>query len=218
MIEAIFFDNDGVLVDTEHFYFAATREMLAEVEIELSVERYSELSLRLGRSCFDLAREAGVDEPRLEALRLERNARYHARLAAGVPLMEGVSQALTSLHGTRPMALVTTTTHEHFDTIHRPHDTHRFFEFVVAHGDYARSKPHPDPYLSAAARLGVAPEACVVIEDSERGMRAAHAAGMRCLVVPNALTASGDFSAAHRRLEHIREVPEAVSELIAGRG
>jgi HAD superfamily hydrolase (TIGR01509 family) len=213
VIEAILFDNDGVLVDTEHLYFAATRDALAQVEISLSLEHYKDWNLRLGRSCFDLARAEGVDEGRLEALRLERNARYYAQLESGVALMDGVEQTLGELHGDLPMALVTTTSHENFDVIHSPHDTHRFFDFVLAHGDYARSKPHPDPYLKAAERLGLAPETCLVIEDSERGMLAAHSAGMRCLVIPNELTAQGDFRTAHRRLAHIREVPSAVEAL-----
>ena len=213
MIEAILWDNDGVLVDTEHIYFATTRDALAGAGVTLTLERYMDLSLRQGRSCFDLARAEGVSEARVEALKTERNAAYRGRLEAGVELMAGVRETLSELHGSLPMALVTTTSREYFDVIHRPHDTHRFFEFILASGDYARSKPHPDPYLLAAERIGVAPEACLVVEDSERGLTAAHRAGMRCLVIPHALTADGDFDTAERRLGDIREVPAEIARL-----
>jgi len=216
MIEAVLWDNDGVLVDTEHIYFATTRDALALVDVTMSLDRYKDLSLRQGRSCFDLARERGVSETRIEALKAERDDAYRARLEAGVELMTGVLDTLSALHGSLPMALVTTTSREYFDVIHAPHDTHRFFEFILASGDYARSKPHPDPYLTAAERIGLAPEACLVIEDSERGLAAAHRAGMRCLVIPHALTAHGDFDLAERRLGHIGEVPAEVARLRGG--
>jgi beta-phosphoglucomutase-like phosphatase (HAD superfamily) len=67
------------------------------------------------------------------------------------------------------------------------------FELVLVQGDYARSKPEPDPYLRAVERLGVPAARCLVIEDSERGLRSARAAGLRCWVIPSALTAGGRF-------------------------
>jgi beta-phosphoglucomutase-like phosphatase (HAD superfamily) len=70
------------------------------------------------------------------------------------------------------------------------------FELVLLQGDYARAKPEPDPYLRAVERLGVAAERCLVIEDSERGLRAAKAAGLRCWVIPSALTVGQRFDAA----------------------
>ena len=67
---------------------------------------------------------------------------------------------------------------------------------MLAQGDYARAKPEPDPYLRAVERLGLEPDRCLVIEDSERGLRAAKAAGLRCWVIPSRLTAGGRFDAA----------------------
>ena len=68
------------------------------------------------------------------------------------------------------------------------------FEAVVSGAEVARGKPAPDVFLEAATRLGVAPEACVVIEDSERGVQAARAAGMRCVAIPCGETRHHDFS------------------------
>jgi beta-phosphoglucomutase-like phosphatase (HAD superfamily) len=68
-----------------------------------------------------------------------------------------------------------------------------YFELVLTREAYGQSKPHPEPYLTAVARLGVDPAACLVIEDSERGLIAAKAAGLACWVVPSPLTAAGCF-------------------------
>ena len=214
MIEAILWDNDGVLVDTEWLYFEATRDAMGRLGVELTLERYREVSLREGRSCFDLVRDQGVADEEIGPVRDERNARYLERLRQGVELIEGVDETLSRLHGRLPMAIVTTTYAEHIDAIHGPHDTQRYFELIVTNGDYRRSKPHPDPYLLAAERLGLEPGRCLVVEDSERGLTAAARAGMRCLVVPNELTRHGDFSASHRVLESIRQVPEEVERLV----
>lgn len=205
-MQALLWDNDGVLVDTEYLYFEATRDQLARIAIELSLDHYRELNLIRGQSCFDLAFEAGHSEARIDALKRARDAAYHARVLEGVELIEGVTETLFALKGHYRMAIVTSARPENLHIMHRAHGIDRFFELVVASGDYPRSKPHPDPYLAGAERLGVAPEDCLVIEDSERGLRAALAAGMRCWAIPNALTEHADFSGAERVLDDVREV------------
>ena len=102
---------------------------------------------------------------------------------------------------------MTSSTRDHFDEIHVQTGLVPYFEFVLADGDYARHKPHPDPYLTAAERLGVDPARCLVIEDTERGLVAATDAGMECVVIPNALTAHADFSRATARLDSMAELP-----------
>jgi len=210
-MQALLWDNDGVLVDTEHLYFEATRDVLATLGVALDLDGYRALSLTQGRSCFDLAREAGVEAERIEAMRRERDARYHARVRAGVELIAGARETLEALHRRVPMAMVTSSRPENLHAAHRHHGIDRYFDLVLASGDYPRSKPHPDPYRIAAERLGVAPADCLVVEDSVRGLQSALAAGMECWVIPNALTHGGDFGRAHRVLESIREVLPGVA-------
>lgn len=209
-MKAIFWDNDGVLVDSEPLYFEATREALAELGVELTLADFAELSLRRGASAFDVAR--GIAPERIEAARLRRNARYGERLA-GIELIPGVREALAALHGRVPLAVVTTSRRVHFEIQHARTGARAFFAFVLTNEDFTRKKPDPQPYLMAAARLGVDPGDCLVIEDSERGLRSAVAAGMRCAVVPSRLTAGADFSAACRVLAAVREVPALFEEL-----
>ena len=213
MIEAVFFDNDGVLVDTEHLYFAANQQIFVEIGHELTREVFIDLSLRQGRSVFDALRPHGFDDDAIAGLRSRRDEVYQRSVAAGVEIYEGVHETVAELGARYPLAIVTSAHRDDFELAHRESELLHHFEFVLASGEYARHKPHPDPYLEAATRLGVAPERCVVIEDSVRGMQAAVAAGMLCLAIPHELTAGGDFSPATAVLSDIREVPREIARL-----
>jgi HAD superfamily hydrolase (TIGR01509 family) len=207
---ALLWDNDGVLVDTEVLFLQATREILIGYDVELTEEVYVDYALRRGLSLFDLIADGRTDEE-IAGIRATRNTRYSELIGQGVTVLEGVREALAALYGTLPMAIVTSSGRSHFEEIHRPLGLLGHFEFSLADGDYPRHKPEPDPYLLAAERLGLEPEDCIAIEDSERGLSAAVAAGMRCLVVPTALSRGGNFDAAHRVLRHAGEVPSAVA-------
>ena len=213
MIKAIFFDNDGVLVDTEHLYYQATRSILAEAGREVCEAEYIEINLRHGRSVFDLIRDR-YDEAAIEALRQRRNARYADMLLAGVPPLDGITEVLDALQPRTRLAVVTSSNPEHFDIIHATTGLMRFFEFAVTNRDYERSKPHPDPYLTALARAGCRADEVIAIEDSERGLAAARAAGLRCIVVPRGLTRGGNFDGAYRVLAHAREIESVLAPLI----
>jgi HAD superfamily hydrolase (TIGR01509 family) len=212
MLKAIFFDNDGVLVDTEHLYFEASREILAEVGAVVSEAEFIDLGLRQGRSVFDLVRDR-FDDVAIEQLRQRRNRRYGELLRRGVAPIDGVDEVLAALHGRARLAVVTSSNHDHFELIHAGTGLLRFFEFTVTNRDYERSKPHPDAYLTALARAGCAPEEAIAIEDSERGLAAARAAGLRCLVVPRGLTRGGSFTGAHRVLDDTRDITAAIDDL-----
>src|SRR5262249_41012478 len=108
------------------------------------------------------------------------------------------------------MGVVTSSRRDHFDLIHERTGLLQYFDFVLTAGDYPRTKPHPDPYLAAVERSGVEAGACMAIEDSERGLEAATQAGVRCIVVPTALTCCGRFEQAHLVLQSVREIPEAL--------
>jgi HAD superfamily hydrolase (TIGR01509 family) len=207
---ALFWDNDGVLVDTEHLFFRATSESFEDAGIEVTRELYVDYAMRHGRSLFELMAERGVGEGEIRRLRSRRDERYTQLLRKGVQVMPGVRATLASLQGQLPMAVVTASGREHFELIHSGLGLLRHFEFVLAAGDYARQKPEPDPYLAAARRLDLDPSDCIAVEDSERGLQAAVAAGMRCWVVPSGFSVGGDFRAAHRVLESASEIPSAL--------
>jgi HAD superfamily hydrolase (TIGR01509 family) len=214
MLEAVFWDNDGVLVDTEELYFEATRAVLAQAGFTLSAAQYAELGLGQGRSMFDLVREA-LGAAEVERLRSERNLRYAERLHSGVAALDGVETVLAALHGRVAMGVVTSSNPDHFEIIHRSTGLLRYFDFVLTNRDYEHTKPHPAPYLAALARCGLEPERCIAIEDSERGLAAARAAGLRCIVVPRGLTRGCRFDGAYRVLEDTRAIAAVLAPLIA---
>ncbi len=213
-VEAILWDNDGVLVDTEPIFLRANREILAEIGIRVDDTQFRDINLTRGRSVLELALDHGYCTDDVLAMRARRDARYGELLDAGVDVLSGVPETLTELHGRLPMGIVTSSQRDHFDRIHRQTDLLRYFEFTVANGDYERHKPHPDAYLVGAERIGVPPERCLAVEDTERGVRAAVAAGMRCIVIPRPLSRDGDFSVAHRVLASAREVVAEVEALV----
>jgi len=215
MIRAVFWDNDGVLVDTEKLYFQATRELLLRAGVELTEPLFKQISLLEGRSAFDLARGKGLAQAEIDLLHEERNARYTELLSAGVRIMDGVKEALGALWGRALMGIVTSSRKVHFAAIHSETGLLPWFDFVLTREDYGLSKPNPEPYLLAVRRSGFAAGECVAIEDSERGLQSALAAGIRCLVVPNDLTRDGDFAGAWRILENCGKVPAEIERIEA---
>jgi HAD superfamily hydrolase (TIGR01509 family) len=211
MIKAIFWDNDGVLVDTERLYFQATREVLGAAGCPLSHDDYVEFFLRQGRGAWHLLEERGVTAEAIARLRQQRNDRYSELLRAEARVIDGVTDALEALHGRYVMGIVTSSRKDHFDLIHEKSNLLSYFDFVLTSDDFPRVKPHPDPYLMAIDRSGVDADECVAIEDSERGLESAMLAGIRCIVVPTPLTRGATFAGAHRVLESVAEIPPALA-------
>jgi len=213
MIRAVFWDNDGVLVDTEKLYFQATRELLQKTGVTLTKTLFQRISLLEGRSAFDLALEKGVPQQEIDRLHAERNRRYTELLAGGVRILDGVEETLGSLRGKVIQAIVTSSRRLHFDAMHVGTGLPPFFDFILTREDYVLSKPDPEPYQLAMERSGCLPEECLVVEDSERGLRAALAAGIRCIIVPNDLTQGAAFAGAWRILPSCRVIPGEIERL-----
>ena len=210
--EAILFDNDGVLVDTEHLYFRANRESLAEVGVELDQASYVELFLRDNLGAWHLAEARGVPPETIARLRAARDRRYLELLAGEDVALPGVADAVAALRRRYRLAVVTSSQPEPFARAHAQSGLLPHFEFALTRRDYQRSKPHPEPYLRAVERLGLSPARCLVIEDSERGLAAAKAAGLACWVIPSALTRGLDFARADLVLDSL---PAVAARLLA---
>ena len=213
MIKAVFWDNDGVLVDTEILYFRATRDILSRVGVDLTVVAFIDISLRQGRSVFDLAERAGISPEGVEKLRDDRNRLYGEMLECGIRIMDGVEQSLRELKGRVSLGVVTSSRREHFLKMHQETGLLDYFDFILTREDFHHAKPHPEPYREAVKRVGCAEEDCLAVEDSERGLVSASAAGIRCLVVPNDLTRDQDFSKASRILRGADQVSGEVFSL-----
>ncbi|MFT4613876.1 MAG: HAD superfamily hydrolase (TIGR01509 family) [Bacteroidia bacterium] len=202
----ILWDNDGVLVDTEYWYFQATRETIAELGINLELELYLRRMVH-GQSSWDLALAQGVSEKTVIATRLARDARYQHYLQEKNIEVPGVLHILDILSRHYRMAIVTTSKRKDFDVIHRNRGIIDYMDFVLVREDYEFSKPNPEPYQLALEKFDAQPHECLVIEDSQRGLKAAVAAGIDCAVVYNEFTASQDFCAATFHVQSLAELP-----------
>ena len=206
MVKAIFWDNDGVLVDTETLYFQACKETFASIGIDLSEDLYIEYFLKKGSGTWHLAEQTGMNENEIIKLRNERNKTYSNLLRDNARVIDGAEETLKKLHGKFSMGVVTSSRKDHFDIIHKKSGLLKYIDFVLTSDDYAETKPSPAPYLKAVAKTGLKKEECIVIEDSERGLRAALSAGLKCYVIPTSLTKYSDFSGAEKILNNISDV------------
>ncbi|MYF10862.1 MAG: HAD family phosphatase [Gammaproteobacteria bacterium] len=205
----LLFDHDGVLVDTEPLYFEATRKCLAPLGVELALDHYLALMVD-GASPWEMARPLGATDKDIEHWRAQRNVFYQELLVSEPIEIEGVEAVLAKLRERYRIAIVTTAKPEDFALIHRNRNIVPFADFVLTRETYQRSKPHPDPYLAALARYGIGPGNALAIEDSQRGLRAAVAAGLDCAVVHHPFTATQDFSLATYRVASLSELAEQI--------
>ena len=207
----ILWDNDGVLVDTEFWYFKATQRALAELGVTLNKQTYLQRMVH-GQSSWDLASAADFDANRIAMQRQQRDAWYEEYLLRENIDIPGVEPLLEHLSKTHKMAIVTTSTRAHFELIHKNRRLLRYMDFVLTREDYVSSKPDPEPYLLALKTFGANAEECLVVEDSQRGLQAAIAAGIDCAVVYNRFTASHDFTGASHLVDSIVELPGIIDD------
>ena len=206
----ILWDHDGVLVETEPWYFEATRQSIRELGVELNKHDYLQ-DMAAGRSAWERARALAANEDQIRQGKQHRDAAYQQYLKNQNIEIPGVTDVLGQLSADYAMAIVTTAKRIDFDLIHRDRQIVQYMAFVLANGDYARSKPAPDPYLEALRRFGARAEDAIVVEDSERGLRAAVAAGIDCVVVANEFVQGQDFHAATWRIESLSELPDLLA-------
>jgi HAD superfamily hydrolase (TIGR01509 family) len=187
-LQAVLLDMDGTLVDTEGFWWAAEVEVFAEIGHVLDdMHREIVVGGPMSRSLGHLMSATGVDAT-LHELSAAVNRRFVELIGRGVPLMPGARRLLTELaaHGV-PTALVSASHRQIIDVVLKSVGP-QYFDFSLGGDEVVRTKPHPDPYLLAAARLGADPARCVVIEDTSTGVAAAEAAGCRVVAVPSVAT------------------------------
>jgi HAD superfamily hydrolase (TIGR01509 family) len=184
-LQAVLLDMDGTLVDTEGFWWEAECDVFAGLGHVLDDEhRLVVLGGPMTRSVGHLVSVTGVALGFAE-LSVLINARFAQIIARGVPLMPGARELLAQLTAAGvPTALVSASHRHIIDVVLRSLGPEHF-ALSVAGDEVARTKPHPEPYLTAAAALGADPARCVVVEDTLTGVAAAEAAGCRVVAVPS---------------------------------
>jgi HAD superfamily hydrolase (TIGR01509 family) len=216
VIEAVVFDLDGVLLDTEELWNEARRQISGE-----RGGRWRDDAQRamMGMSSPEWSRYmhdvVGVPDPP-EEISAEVVKRLEALYRERLPLVPGALEAVRRIGERWPLAIASSSNRPLIDLFLELTGTGQLFRATVSSEEVARGKPAPDVYLEAARRLGVSPATCAAIEDSENGIRSAAAAGMRVIAIPNHVFPPSDeaLSLAHVVLGSLDElIPEVVEEL-----
>ncbi len=208
--KAILWDNDGVLVDTEKYFFKATQEVLQKFSIEFTKEMFIDLMLIQAVGPWHLLEKKGYDKQIIQEQRAERDRLYTYYLETNELLIDGIANVLNELHGKFLMGIVTSSKPHHFNSIHSHSGILHNFDFVITPDFYQKYKPDPEPYLVGWKKTNFTKEECLVVEDSRRGLIAAKAAGLECIIIPNELTKSSDFSEADLVIENVEELRECI--------
>ncbi|MER7170684.1 HAD family hydrolase [Streptomyces mesophilus] len=184
-LQAVLLDMDGTLVDTEGFWWDAEVEAFAKLGHALD-ESWRDVVVGgpMSRSAGFLIEATGADIT-LPELTVLLNDAFEDRISRALPLMPGAARLLAELSAHEvPTALVSASHRRIIDRVLESLGAHHF-ALTVAGDEVQRTKPHPDPYLHAAARLGADPARCAVVEDTATGVAAAEAAGCRVVAVPS---------------------------------
>ena len=192
MIDAVVFDLDGLLIETE--------ELWAEVREHLARERGGSYDARAQRDMMGMSspewsrymhERVGLPESP-EAIAAEVIEQMEARYRERLPLIDGAVEAVERLAARWPVGLASSSNRPLIDLVLELSGLGRFFRATVSSEEVERGKPAPDVYLEACRRLGVAPARAVAVEDSHAGIGSAKAAGMRVIAVPNPSFPPGD--------------------------
>ena len=216
MQPAVIFDLDGVLIDTEELHYRAYSAVLAEAGVSIDRSVYGREWIAAGHGPAWAARTHALPYSG-EELKRRKAPIYRALLEAELSPMPGAAETLERLSRQFPLAVATNSGRDDVEYVLARLELRDFFADVITRERYERAKPEPDAFLAAAEALGRPTDRCLVVEDSLRGVRAALAAGIACVAVPNEFTRESDLSQARRILPELRALqPELVLEIVDG--
>lgn len=196
LFDAVIFDMDGLIFDTERLIRRAVQNASRSVGFEISDAFYDSMIGVPGPECDNLIRSKfGTAFPFDEYL-VGYRAEWSRLVQEGIPIKIGTIELLDHLRASQmPIGLATSSHRETTERHLRNSELRPYFDVVVTRNDVARGKPHPDLFLKAAGELGVVPSRCLVLEDSYNGVRAAVAAGCLPIMVPDLLEATNEMRA-----------------------
>ena len=213
MRRTILWDNDGVLVDTEKWFFEANRRALAELGVSASWEQFEEINLKHGESLLPLS---GLEGEPLRELFARRDDLYSELLRSEDIAITGMAELLGRLKDQFQMGIVTASHREHFEIIHARSGLLEHVEFSVVREDYPRGKPHPDGYFAGIERSGIGADRCIAVEDSPRGAAAARAAGLECLFFTPGVGRERRAEGVRARVDSVEALEAAIADWVNG--
>ena len=214
MIEAVIFDMDGILIDSENAWQNTERGLFRELGVELTDELLVQSrGLRTKEMVSYWCSRFNIDKP-VEEIGHSYDSRMLETMEKEVPLMEGATEALEFFRRKKlPLALASCSSMDHINVVIEKHRLKAYFDHVVSAGSGMPGKPHPEIYLHTARLMHTDPTRCLAIEDSFFGVISALAARMKVIAMPDPHEAGQPrFQAAHATVGSLREINEQLFE------
>ena len=216
MITTVIFDMNGVITDDEDLHELATQKAFEKVGLTITPNIYRQYCLgRTDSSAFvDLINDFNLKNQKVSSIITDKSILYQKLIASNLKIYPGVIELIENLYLKYTLALTTSSTFKEVKTVVNQLDIEDLFKVIVSSNDVKRGKPDPEPYLFTAEKLGVSSDNCVVIEDSENGVRSAIAAGMKCVAITNTED-SKNLLAADQIIEKYSEITEDLIKNLA---
>lgn len=186
-ITAIIFDMNGVITDDEHCHEMATRQVFESFGVDITPEIYRTYCLgRTDKAAFaDLLADFGLPYVKCSKLIADKTKIYLDLVSDELKIYSGVVNCIQKLAQNYTLALTTSSTKLEVQATMKITGLSDLFKVVVTSEDVSRGKPHPEPYLVTLEKLGLPASQCLVIEDSENGVKSSKAAGIKCIAISN---------------------------------
>jgi HAD superfamily hydrolase (TIGR01509 family) len=215
MVQAILFDMDGLMADTEPLYWDVARTLARAHGTSVAD---ATLRRMMGRSRLDsmciFAQECHITAIAPDDLLAQRETLMLQRYSQGVEPMPGLQQILKRFHRRVKLAVATSSPRKFTDVLLPGLRVASYFDVIQTGDDITQGKPHPEIYLKAIQQLGVEPAGCIVLEDSHAGALAGRRAGARVVAVPSPLTESDDFTFADARARNLSDASDWIESAL----
>ncbi len=214
-IEAVIFDMDGVLIDSENLWQQSEKELFSVLGIELTDDLLEQTrGLRTKEMVAHWCGMFKISSISQQELNEKYNSQMLQKMRAQVPLMKGAVEAILFFKEKNiPVALASCSTMEHIEAAMGKYNLAGYFDLMVSAANGMPGKPHPEVYIQTASKLGIEPTACLAIEDSFFGVISAKAARLKVMAMPDPLEYEQErFGAADLKIRSLTEINDSLLE------
>lgn len=203
--KAVIFDFDGLLFDTERVFIEAVRSVLHKKGVELKDKDYIGMDLQNGSSVFEHYLEVGLLDS-IDHLQDEVYTEYDSMVNQGIKELPGAKNVVNLLFKKYKLAIASSSKRKYIDKILSDHGLLDKFEVIISRESTNHLKPNPECLRLVLKQLSLRADECILVEDTIRGLKAAKAIGMRCIIVPNELTKDAAFREADLIVNSLQEI------------
>ena len=204
---------DGVIVDSEGYQFESFKELFSPYGVNLSKDNFNWVGKTSRDNIQNVVEKNDIKEE-LEVLRERKGKIYAELIKDNITPMQGAVELINSLSKKYILAIASSSVIKNVEMILNGLHIRDKFEVIVSGDQVQKGKPDPEIFLKALEKLKLQPDECLVIEDAQTGVEAAHKAGIKCITVPNQYTKNQDFSKATKIINSLTELKiENIDEL-----